>query len=340
LALSNYKAWRRKQAFHRTRGQSGRALGVGLAAYVMLTGLGPHEGSAVRIDPSGEVALVTGASPHGQGTSTALAQIVADELGVAPAAVTVAHGDTSGIAYGVGTYASRNAVVAGNAAFVAAKQVKQKALALAAHLLEAAPSDLELRAGGVEVRGAQTRRLSLGDLAAAAGPGQSLPDGMQPGLDSTHYFLAPRATFASGVHVAVVEIDRETLDVHILEYAVVSDAGRLINPLIVDGQVVGGVAQGIGGALYEELSYDEFGNFTSSSLLDYCMPSARQIPPIKIAHLYTPSPLNPLGVKGLGEGGAIAPPAALANAVEDALGVEINSTPITPSRLAALLEKG
>jgi len=165
---------------------------------------------------------------------------------------------------------------------------------------------------------------------------------MSPGLEATHYFLAPRATFASGLHVAVVEVDRDTLEVKILDYAVVSDAGPLINPLIVEGQIVGGVAQGIGGALYEELAYDRQGNFMSQSLLDYCMPSAVQIPSVRIAHLHTPSPLNPLGVKGLGEGGAMAPPAAIANAVEDALGhlgVRIDSTPITPTRLAALLQR-
>jgi aerobic carbon-monoxide dehydrogenase large subunit len=163
---------------------------------------------------------------------------------------------------------------------------------------------------------------------------------MAPGLEATHYFLAPRATFASGLHVAVVEVDRDTLQVKILQYSVVSDAGPLLNPLIVEGQIVGGVAQGIGGALYEELAYDRQGNFMSQSLLDYCMPSATQIPTVRIAHLHTPSPLNPLGIKGLGEGGAMGPPAAIANAVEDALGhlgVMIDSTPITPTRLAALL---
>jgi carbon-monoxide dehydrogenase large subunit len=315
-------------------------LGIGLAAYVMLTGLGPHESSLVRVDPSGRVALVTGASPHGQGTATALAQIVADELGIAPKHVSVAHGDTDAIPFGVGTYASRNAVVAGSAAHAAARRVRDKALALAAHLLEAAPDDLEFKAGHVEVKGAPTRRLTLGELASAAAPGRPLPEGVQPGLEATHYFLAPRATFASGLHVAIVEIDRETLEVQLLDYAVVSDAGTLINPRIVDGQIVGGVAQGIGGALYEELAYDDQANFISQSLLDYCMPSAAQIPSMKVAHLHTPSPLNPLGVKGLGEGGAMAPPAAIANAVEDALrhlGVRIDATPITATRLWDLL---
>jgi carbon-monoxide dehydrogenase large subunit len=250
------------------------------------------------------------------------------------------HGDTQAIGYGIGTFASRNAVMAGNSAFVAAQRVRDKALGLAAHLLEVAPTDLELVDAGVQVRGAPAQRLTLAELAVAAAPGKSLPDGMEPGLEITHYFLAPRATFASGVHVAVIELDRETLALEILDYAVVSDAGPLINPMIVDGQVVGGVAQGIGGALYEELVYDAQGAFLSQSLLDYCMPSARQIPPVKIAHLYTKSPLNPLGVKGMGEGGAMAPPAALANAVEDALsqfGVQISATPLTPSRLATLL---
>jgi CO/xanthine dehydrogenase Mo-binding subunit len=335
LELADYASWRRRQAE-----QPSRWIGIGMAAYVMLTGLGPHESSLLRVDPSGRVLLVTGASPHGQGTATALAQIVSQTLGVRPEAVAVSHGDTDAIPFGVGTYASRNAVVAGNAAHVAAVRVRDKALALAAHLLEVEQADLQLVDGGVEVRGAPTRRLSLGQLAQAAAPGQPLPDGMPPVLEAVHYFPAPRATFASGAHVAVVEIDRHTLAVQVLQYAVVSDAGPLINPLIAEGQIVGGVAQGIGGALYEELSYDEQANFLAQSLMDYCMPSAVQIPPIQVAHRYTPSPLNPLGVKGLGEGGALAPPAAIANAVEDALrgtGVRINATPITPTRLAALL---
>jgi carbon-monoxide dehydrogenase large subunit len=218
--------------------------------------------------------------------------------------------------------------------------VREKAMTVAAQLFEVEAADLELTDGAVQVRGAPTRRLTLGELARAAEPGRALPPNLSPGLDALQYFLAPRATFASGVHVAVVEIDRDSLEVRLLEYAVVSDAGPLINPLIVEGQIVGGVAQGIGGALFEELAYDEQANFITQTLMDYCIPSAAQIPPVKIAHLHTPSPLNPLGVKGLGEGGAVGAPAAIANAVEDALrplGVEINSTPITPSRLAALL---
>jgi aerobic carbon-monoxide dehydrogenase large subunit len=343
LELSDYANWRSRQAAERASpADGGRLIGIGLAAYVMLTGLGPHESSLLRVDPSGKLTLITGASPHGQGTATALAQLVADELGVRPEDVRVEHGDTDAIPFGVGTYASRNAVVAGNAAHAAARQVKAKAIQLAAHLLEVEAADLELADGGVQVRGAGTRRMTLGQLAQAAAPGQVLPADMQPGLETTHYYLAPRPSFASGVHVAIVEIDRETFEVRVLDYAVVSDAGLLLNPLIVEGQIVGGVAQGVGGALFEELTYDEHGNFLSQSLMDYCMPSAAQIPSVKIAHLHTPSPLNPLGVKGLGEGGAMAPPAAIANAVEDALralGVRIDATPITPSRLAAVLHR-
>jgi aerobic carbon-monoxide dehydrogenase large subunit len=343
LELSDYLKWRGLQSAERARpDDGGRLIGIGLAAYVMLTGLGPYESSLLRVDASGRLTLVTGSSPHGQGTATALAQLVADELGVRPEDVHVAHGDTEALPFGVGTYASRNAVVAGNAAHAAAQQIKARAIDLAAHLLEVEAADLELVNGGVQVHGAATRRITLGQLAHAAAPGQVLPAGMQPGLETTQYFLAPRPTFASGLHVAVVEVDRETFEVRLLDYAVVSDAGTLLNPLIVEGQIVGGVAQGIGGALFEELTYDEQGNFLSQSLMDYCMPSATQIPSIKIAHLHTPSPLNPLGVKGLGEGGAMAPPAAIANAVEDALrayDVHIDATPITPSRLAAALRR-
>lgn len=342
LAVARYASRRAEQAAERARGEQGRLLGIGLAAYVMLTGLGPYEGAALRIDATGKPLLVTGCSPHGQGTATVLAQLVAGELGLQPADVTVQHGDTTQIAFGVGTYASRNAVVAGSAALVAARQVREKVLSLAASLLETAPEDLELVAGGVRVKGAPGRRLSLAQLATAAAPGKPLPEGMQPGLEAIHYFPAPRATFASGIHVAVIEIDRDTLQVQVLDYVVVNDAGPLINPLIVEGQIVGGVAQGIGGALFEELAYDEQGQLIAQSLLDYCMPAARQVPPVRIAHLYTPSPLNPLGVKGLGEGGAMAPPAAIANAVEDALGhlgLRVDATPLGPSRIAELLRR-
>jgi carbon-monoxide dehydrogenase large subunit len=342
LGLARYRERRAEQATERARGESGRLLGIGVAAYVLLTGLGPHEGALLRVDPTGQALLVTGASPHGQGTATALAQVVADELGLEPRDVVVRHGDTAMIPFGVGTYASRNAVVAGSAAHVAARTVADKARRLAAARLEVGENDLELVDGAVRVVGAPHRRLSLGELAAACTPGSPLPEGMSPGLEATYYFQAPRPTFASGVHVAVVSVDRETGGVELVDYVVASDAGRLINPLIVEGQIHGGVAQGVGGALYEELSYDEQAQPLAQSLLEYAMPTAVQIPEIKIANLVTPSPLNPLGAKGVGEGGALAPPAAITAAVEDALhsyGARIVSTPLRPEDVRRLMHR-
>src|SRR5262249_11461660 len=213
------------------------------ACFVLLTGLGPYEGAMLRIDAGGQALLVTGAAPHGQGTATVLAQIVADELGLRLHDVDVRSGDTAQIPFGVGTYASRNAVVAGHAALGAARAVAAKARRLAAHLLEVDERDVELADGAARVVGAPDRHGVLGVLAAACRPGAPLPEGMTPGLEAAHYFPAPRATFSSGTHAAVVEVDRETGRVALLDYAVVSDAGRLINPLIVEGQLHGGVAQ-------------------------------------------------------------------------------------------------
>jgi carbon-monoxide dehydrogenase large subunit len=332
LTLVGYEQRRGEQAVERAK-ERGRLLGIGLASYVLLTGLGPHEGAVLRIDTTGKALLVTGASPHGQGTATVLAQIVADELGLRPDDVTVQHGDTAMIAFGVGTYASRNAVVAGSAALVAARAVRDKARRLAAHLLEVGAGDLELADGALRVVGAPDRRRTLAELAAACAPGALLPEGMEPGLEATRYFAAPRATFASGVHAAVVEVERETGRLTILDYAVASDAGPLLNPRIVEGQIHGGVAQGVGGALHEELAYDDQGQPRAQTLMEYVMPAATQVPSMRIAHLATPSPLNPLGVKGIGEAGALAPPAAIVAAVEDALrpfGARITATPIRP----------
>ncbi|HEV8438526.1 MAG TPA: xanthine dehydrogenase family protein molybdopterin-binding subunit [Methylomirabilota bacterium] len=342
LTLVRYRERRNEQAAERAKGDHGRLLGIGLASYVLLTGLGPHEGAVLRVDATGKALLVTGASPHGQGTGTALAQIVADELGLRPDDVTVQHGDTALIAFGVGTYASRNAVVAGSAALVAARAVRTKARRLAAHLLEVAEADLEFTDGGVRIVGAPDRRRTLAELAAACAPGSPLPDGMDPGLEATHYFAAPRPTFASGAHVAVVEVERDTGRVAIVDYAVASDAGPLINPRIVEGQIHGGVAQGVGGALYEELAYDETGQPRMQSLMEYVMPTAGQIPSVRIEHLTTPSPLNPLGVKGVGEAGTVAPPAAITAAVEDALrhlGARLNATPIRSEDIWRLLPR-
>ena len=322
------------------RPRRGTVLGVGLASYVLLGGLGPFESAEVKIDPSGDVVVVTGAHAHGQGTDTALAQIVADELATTPERVTVQHGDTDQIPFGIGTYASRNAVVAGSAVAVATRQVRAKAMSLAAHLLETTVDDLELVDGAFQVRGAPERRLALGELAVAAAPDRPLPEGMEPELAARHYFQAPLPTFASGTQVAVVEVDPATGQVTILDYVSVSDAGPRINPTVVDGQIQGGIAQGIGGALMEEILYDDEAQ-PLGSFLDYAIPRSTDIPDVRQDHLETPSPLNPLGVKGLGEGGTLAPPAVLAAAVEDALsplGIEVTRTPLTAGTIWRLLQ--
>ena len=340
LEVAGYEGRRSEQAAERAKGTNGRLLGIGVAAYVALTGLGPYEGARLRVDASGHVQLLIGASPHGQGTATALAQVVADELGLEPRVVSVQHGDTALLPFGVGTYASRNAVTAGSAVFYAARGVATKAQRLAAHLLEIGNADLELADGSVRVTGAPDRRLTLGQLASACAPGQPLPAGVEPGLEATHYFQAPRPTFASGVHVAVVSVERETGCVEVVDYVIASDAGRLINPLIVEGQIHGGVAQGISGALYEQLAYDDLGQPGAQSLLEYVMPTARQVPSMRIVHLTTPSTLNPLGVKGVGESGALPAPAALAAAVEDALapfGARVDGTPLGSETLLSLM---
>lgn len=253
----------------------------------------------------------------------------------------VQSGDTELIPYGVGTYASRNAVMAGSAACVAARQVRAQVLELAGRLLEAAPEDLDLASGLISVRGVPGRSLPLRVIAEQAAPEHALPRGLEPGLEARHYFHAPVPTFSNGVHVAVVEVDGETGQVEVLDYAAVNDAGRLINPKIADGQILGGIAQGLGGALLEELCYDDGGQLLTGSLMDYAMPTAAKMPPFRLAHLETPSPLNPLGVKGLGEGGVMAPPPAIAAAVEDALrplAIQIDSTPLTAPRVRRLIE--
>jgi carbon-monoxide dehydrogenase large subunit len=290
----------------------------------------------VRIEPSGHILLYTGASPHGQGHETAFSQICADQFDVGLDDVTVVHGDTDLVRNGVGTYASRSAPVGGSAAHQAAVVVREKAARLTAHLLEADPADITFAAGRAHVVGNPGKGYTLAELAAAAAPGSPLPEGMSHELQATEYFEAPKIAYAYATHVAVVEVDPETGIITPLRYHVVHDSGRLINPLIVDGQVQGGVVQGLGGTLLEELVYDEDGQPVNPNFIDYLMPAVGNVPPIEVGHMETPTPLNPLGVKGAGEGGAVGSPAALANAVEDAvagLGVRVRATPVTPNSL-------
>ncbi len=340
LRLIDYDAVRREQPALWARGVY---RGVGLSAYVEGTGVGPFEGGAVRLDADGHVWVYTGACSQGQGHETTFAQVAAEQLAVALDQVTVVPGDTAGIARGWGTVASRSAVVAGTAIALAAQEVGARLRALAADLLEASPADLELYRGSVRVRGTPGRAVAYADLvrhaATGAGAAAHAPE-HAAALEATRYFEPPTVTYANAVHAAVVEVDIETGEVRVLRYAVVHDCGRVINPLVVDGQVHGGVVQGIGGALFEELVYDEHGQLLTASLLDYLLPTADQVPPLVLGHRESPSPRNPLGLKGLGEGGAISPPAAIANAVEDALrpfGVEVHATPLTPERVLTLL---
>jgi carbon-monoxide dehydrogenase large subunit len=341
LNAAGYEGLRRHQKELR---QHGRYLGIGIGCYVEGTGVGSFEGAKVRIDPSGQIVIATGATGHGQGHETIFAQIAADLWGVRPEDVRLVEGDTSSIPFGCGTFGSRSSVNVGSALFEASARLKEKVLRLAAHMLEANRDDLELNNGKVFVRGMSQRSLSLSELARAAVPGwaSKLPDGLQPGLEETFYFVPATVTWANAAHVAVIEIDRETGEIKLLDYVVSHDAGKLINPLLVEGQIHGGVAQGIGAALYEEICYDPGGQLLSGSFMDYLLPGAMEVPKMKTVHLESPSPLNPLGIKGLGEGGALAPPAAIANALADALrplAAQVNEIPLSPSRVLELISK-
>jgi carbon-monoxide dehydrogenase large subunit len=310
----------------------GRRLGLGLALFVEDTGLGPYEGMRVRVDVDGRVFVFSGASSQGQAHETTLAQIVADGLSVPLEQVVVVPGDTDGIPFGVGTFASRVAVLGGASAAHAAAEVRKKALSIAADRLEVAVEDLTLDGGRIAVRGAVDRGLSLSEvstIASAPRPGYAVPGGQDPGLEAAGYVHVTQSTYSSGAHAAVVEVDVETGVVRVLRYVAVDDCGTMINPMVVEGQVHGGVAHGLGNALLEAVVYDDTGQPLTGTLMDYALPRAGDVPSLTVHHVVTPSPLNPLGVKGAGEGGALPAPAAIANAVADALGVNITAMPLT-----------
>jgi len=315
----------------------GRALGLGLVAYVEGTGIGPYEGARVQIETSGRVNVVTGVGTQGQGHMTSFAQIVSDQVGVPVDRIEVVTGDTDRFHWGAGTFASRGAVVAGNAIHAAAVDVRAKVLATAAEHLEVSEADLELADGVARVRGVPGAEIPLGELAAAANPMRgAVAPGTEPGLESTNYFGPERGATAFGVHAMIVEVDRDTMAVDIQKYVVVHDCGRVINPLILEGQVEGGVAQGLGNAYFEELVFDEGGQLLNASFMDYLLPTSLDVPAVTHGHCETPSPLNPLGIKGAGEAGAIPVGALFVQAIEDALGVdglELLEIPLHPSRL-------
>jgi carbon-monoxide dehydrogenase large subunit len=324
--------------------KEGRYIGIGIANFVEGTGLGPFESATVRILPDGKVRVNTGVSPQGQGHKTTMAQVCADQLGVALEDVTVVCGDTGAISMGVGTVSSRSGANGGSAVYEASSEVRARLLKIAARNLEALEGDLELSGGKVHFKDAPESGITLDEcLRIAMGGGRFggwMAKGIAPGLEATSYFTPPQSTFCNGTHVALVEVDIATGLIRVLDYVVAHDCGNIINPLIVDGQVQGGVAHGIGNALFELMAYNDQAQPISANFADYLLPTAADVPTARLVHLCSPTPINPLGVKGAGEGGTIPAPAAIASAVENALmpfGIRIDGFPISPARLIELL---
>jgi aerobic carbon-monoxide dehydrogenase large subunit len=336
LEMSSYERLTKESAAAR---QAGRRLGVGVACHVELTGVGPFEGATARVDPTGRITVFTGVTSQGQGLETTLAQVAAEELGVTPDDVTVINGDTAGIGLGIGTFASRAAVAGGSAVALAARDLRARVLRLAAHVLGVPEGEVEQDGTGFAHRRHREHRVDLARLASVAALATAA-HGVEPGLEATRYFQPPEITYSSGAHVALVEVDTGSGHVALLDYWICHDSGRLINPMIVEGQIAGAVALGIGSALFEEVRYDGEGQPLAGTLMDYALPRSTDIPPLRIEHLETPSALNPLGLKGVGESGALPVPAVLASAIEDALAVEgvvIRQMPLTPLTLSALI---
>ncbi|RMD75806.1 MAG: xanthine dehydrogenase family protein molybdopterin-binding subunit, partial [Chloroflexi bacterium] len=317
LTLAKYEQLRAEQAARRAAGDR-MLLGIGIACYVEMCGFGPYESAQIKVEPSGTVTVTTGISPHGQGTATTFAQIVADQIGADFERIVVKHSDTAITPMGVGTMGSRSLAVGGAALVRAATKVREKARQIAAAMLEASVADIELHEGRYRVRGVPDRALTLTEIARRA-YSNKLPPDLDPGLEAVDYFRPPDLIYPFGAHVAVVEVDRETGHVRIREYYSVDDCGPRISPLIVTGQVHGGLAQGIAQALLEEVVYDANGQLLSGTLMDYALPRADFFPPFTVDKTETPTPLNPLGVKGIGEAATIGSTPAIANAVIDAL---------------------
>jgi len=346
LEIVGYDELRQEQ--QRLR-QQGRYMGIGLSTYMECCGLAPSrmmgvvgfqggqwEVATVRLLATGKVVVLTGSSPHGQGEETTYAQIVSDKLGVPIEDIDVVHGDTGAISMGWGTYGSRGNAVGGAAVYTATEKVLDKAKRLAAHMLEAAPGDIAVDEGKFYVQGSPGKSVTIQDIALQANLAWNLPEGMSPGLEENSFFDPINWVFPFGTHICVVEVDPETGETKMLRYVAVDDCGVVINPMIVDGQVHGGVAQGIGQALYEHAIYDESGNLVTGSMMDYCVPNATQIPQIETDRTETPAPAVPHGGKGIGEAGTIASTQAVVNAVCDALsplGIDNIDMPLTPERV-------
>jgi carbon-monoxide dehydrogenase large subunit len=324
LERADYNGLRKKQAELR---KQGKLMGIGLSSYVEICAMGPSvampaggwESGNVRIEPTGKVTILSGSSPHGQGQETSFAQIVADELGLTPDDIVVLHGDTARIPYGIGTFGSRATAVGGTAMLFAVRDLKEKLKKIAAHLLQTTPEKIDFVGGKLVVTGDSGRSINYTDVVSAAYMARNLPPGVEPGLDATRFYEPSNFTFPFGTHVCVVEIDRETGEPQITKYVAVDDCGNVINPLLVEGQVHGGLVQGIGQALYEEVVYDENGQLLTGSLMDYAVPRAHDFPEFELDRTVTPSPVNPLGIKGVGEAGTIGSTPAVVNAIVDAL---------------------
>jgi len=339
LAAADYAGLRRAQTARRARGE---IVGIGVAAYVEPSGLG-WESGLIRVEATGAVLAITGSSAHGQGHETTFAQIVADELGVAPEAVTVRHGDTHGAPQGIGTFGSRSTALGGSALALAARDVREKARRLAASLLEAAVDDVVTVDGGFGVVGAPGRTVALARVAEFAYRGQGLPPGSEPGLEATRFFSPEGEVWSAGAFVVAIRIDRDTGTVTPERIVWIDDAGTIINPLLADGQLEGSLAQGWGQAMMEEVALDPGGQMLSGTLMDYAIPRADDVPHAEIGHAHSPSPRNPLGAKGIGEAGTIGIPPAMVSAVVDALspfGVSHLDMPLTPERIWRALSAG
>ncbi len=350
--VSNYQALRQEQEEARN---NGRLVGIGVSGCVEASGAGPSsivvslgaaiglfESGVIRVHPTGKVTVLTGSHSHGQGHETTYAQIVADQLGIPPEDIEIVHGDTERVPYGVGTYGSRSTAVGGGALVMSAEKIRDKMVRLAAHQLEADVEDMvyDRETGNVHVAGSPDKAMTFGEIAFATTLANNLPEGMEPGLDETSFFDPPNFTFPNSAHIAQVEIDPDTGEVSLQKYTAVDDVGPIINPLVVAGQIVGGVAQGVGQALWENAHYDDNGQLLSGTLLDYAMPRADGFPDIQMGNTVTPSDSNPLGVKGVGEMGTITATVTVANAVMDALaplGIKHIDMPLTAEKIHAAI---
>jgi carbon-monoxide dehydrogenase large subunit len=341
LVASGWSDFPARQAAAR---REGRYIGIGLCNYVEATGRGPFESASLRISPSGRIAIATVATAQGQGVKTMLVQLAADPLGVRADAIQVIAGDTDATPLGLGAFASRQAVTAGNAIHRAAALVTEKAKLAAAAMLKVGLEDVELGYGKVRAKGMQGQELTLAEIARALSgvPGLALPGNLAPGLAASVDFQPEAMAYNNGAHVCEVEVDIATGHVAITRYVVVHDCGRMINPMMVEGQVLGAVVHGIGSTLYEWMQYDANGQPLTTSYADYLLPTADVVPRIEIHHMESPSPFNPLGVKGAAESGTIGAPAAIVSAIEDSLkplDVHITDLPVTPARLLSLIER-